>query len=117
MRIWYNNQFGNFSAHKHDVLEICIPIENEYKYIVGGKSYTINPGDILFIPPGMLHEIECQNEGCRFIYLFVIDFLNQFFEYQFLTDFFREVRLVNESVYLREDLFHFHGDQRPVFHV
>ena len=28
-----------------------------------------------------------------------IDFLNQFFEYQFLTDFFREVRLVNESTY------------------
>ena len=40
MRIWYNNQFGNFAAHKHDVLEICIPIENEYKYIVGGKEAT-----------------------------------------------------------------------------
>ena len=99
MRIWYNNQFGNFAAHKHDVLEICIPIENEYKYIVGGKSYSLNPGDILFIPPGILHEIECQNEGCRFIYLFVVDFLNQFYEYQFLTDFLREVRLVNETTY------------------
>lgn len=99
MRIWYNNQFGSFAQHKHDVLEICIPIENEYKYIVNGKSFLLSPGDILFIPPGMLHEIECLNEGCRFIYLFSIDFLKEFYEFSFLTDFLNEPRLVNESSY------------------
>ena len=99
IRIWYNNQFGNFAQHKHDVLEICIPIENEYKYIANGKSYVINPGDILFIPPGMLHEIESQNEGCRFIYLFAVGFIKNFFEFSFLNDFFSEPRLVNESTY------------------
>ena len=99
IRIWYNNQFGNFSQHKHAVLEICIPIENEYKYIVNGKSYVITPGDILFIPPEMLHEIECQNEGCRFIYLFAVDFIKEFYEFSFLEEFFSEPRLVNDSTY------------------
>lgn len=99
MRIWYNNQFGNFAKHKHDVLEICIPIENNYKYIVNGKNFVISPGDILFIPPETLHEIECQNEGCRFIYLFSIGFLKEFYEYSFLTDFFSEPKLINESTY------------------
>ncbi|HBY32212.1 MAG TPA: AraC family transcriptional regulator [Clostridiales bacterium] len=99
MRIWYNNQFGNFAKHKHDVLEICIPIENDYKYIVNGKNFVISPGDILFIPPETLHEIECQNEGCRFIYLFSIGFLKEFYEYSFLTDFFSEPKLINESTY------------------
>lgn len=97
MRIWYNNQFGNYAQHKHSVLEICIPIENEYKYIANGKSFVINPGDILFMPPGMLHEIECQNEGCRFIYLFAIDFIKDLYEFSFLTDFFSEPRLINEA--------------------
>ena len=99
MRIWYNNQFGNYAQHKHDVMEICIPIENESKYIVNGKSFNLVPGDILFIPPGMLHEIECQNEGCRFIYLFMIDFLKEFYEFNFLTDFLNEPRLVNETTF------------------
>ncbi len=99
MRIWYNNQFGNYSQHKHNVLEICIPIENEYKYIANGKSYVINPGDILFMPPGMLHEIECQNEGCRFIYLFAIDFIKDLYEFSFLTDFFSEPRVINEAAF------------------
>ncbi len=99
MRIWYNNQFRSYSAHKHDVLEICIPIENDYKYIVNGKSYSLLPGDILFIPPGTLHEIECQNEGCRFIYLFVIDFFKEFYDYVFISEFLSEVRLVNAANY------------------
>lgn len=99
MRIWYNNQFRSYAAHKHDALEICIPIENEYKYIVGSKSYTLVPGDIFFVPPGILHEIECENEGCRFIYLFEVDFLSGLFDFSFLRDFFKEVRLVNETNY------------------
>lgn len=99
MRIWYNNQYKSYAPHKHDALEICIPIENEYKYIVGSKSYTLVPGDILFIPPGTLHEIECENEGCRFIYLFIIRFMEELHDFTYLTEFFKEPRLVNESTY------------------
>ncbi|MBP5491294.1 MAG: AraC family transcriptional regulator [Clostridiales bacterium] len=99
LRIWYNNQFRSFAPHKHEALEICIPIENEYKYVVGSKSYSLVPGDILFVPPGLRHEIECENEGCRFIYLFVIDFLQDLYDFSYLQDFFKEVRLVNETTY------------------
>ena len=99
MRIWYNNQYKSYAPHRHDALEICIPIENEYKYIVGSKSYTLVPGDILFIPPGTLHEIECENEGCRFIYLFIIRFMEELHDFTYLSEFFKEPRLVNESTY------------------
>ena len=34
MRIWYNNQVEGYSVHKHDALEIVMPVENDYKYIV-----------------------------------------------------------------------------------
>ncbi|MBO4687250.1 MAG: AraC family transcriptional regulator [Clostridiales bacterium] len=99
MRIWYNNQYKSYAPHKHEALEICIPIENEYKYIINGKSVNLNPGDILFIPPHMMHEIECENDGCRFIYLFVIDFLMGLFDFSFLSEFFKEPRIINESTY------------------
>ncbi|MBR3057433.1 MAG: AraC family transcriptional regulator [Clostridiales bacterium] len=97
IRILYNNRLRNYAPHKHDALEICIPIENEYKYIIGTKSYTITPGDIFFIPPNTLHEIECENEGCRFIYLFNVSFLSHLFEYRFLSEFLKEPHVINEA--------------------
>ena len=99
MRIWYNNQYRSYAPHKHEALEICIPIENDYKYVVGSKSYTLSTGDIFFVPPGILHEIECENEGCRFIYLFEVDFLSGLCDFSYLREFFKEVRLVNASTY------------------
>lgn len=97
LRIWYNNEYKSYPQHRHEALEICIPIENEYKYVVGNKSFSLEPGDILFIPPESLHEVVCENEGCRFIYMFAIDFLKELRDFSFLTDFFKEPRLVNES--------------------
>lgn len=99
LRIWYNNERKSYSPHLHDALEICIPIENDYKYIIGGKSYSLTPGDILFIPPHILHEIDCNNEGCRFIYLIMIDFMKELHDYTYLADFFKEPRLINESTF------------------
>ena len=92
MRIWYNNQFEGYPLHKHDAIEIVIPMENGYKY-------DLNMGDILFIPPGILHEIECDCEGSRFIYLFNIDFISKFFDYRDLEEFLKEARLVNPTTY------------------
>ncbi len=99
MRIWYNNQVEGYPIHKHDALEIVIPMENGYKYIANGKKFDLNTGDILFIPPGILHEIECDAEGSRFIYLFDINFITKFFDYKDLKDFMSEPRLVNPSTY------------------
>ena len=99
IRILYNNKLRSYAPHKHLALEICIPIENDYKYIISGKSYTIVPGDIFFIPPGLLHEIECENEGCRFIYLFDVSFLTHLYEYQFLADYLKEPHILNGTAY------------------
>ena len=97
MRIWYNNQVEGYPMHKHEALEIVIPMQNAYKYIVGGKKYELNMGDILFIPPDILHEIECDYEGSRFIYLFNIDFVKNFFDYSGFEEFLKEPRLINAT--------------------
>ena len=99
LRILYNNEYRSYAPHKHGALEVCIPIENEYKYVVAGKPYNLAPGDIFFMPSETVHEVECENEGCRFIYLFAIDFLQHLFDFSFLTDFLKEPRVVNESTY------------------
>lgn len=99
IRILYNNKYRSYAAHKHAAMEVCIPIENDYKYIIGSKSYTIVPGDIFFIPPDTMHEVECENDGCRFIYLFNISFFSHLYEYHFLSDFLKGPHLINETTY------------------
>lgn len=99
MRIWYNNQVEGYPAHKHPALEIVIPVDNGYKYIADGRNFRLNAGDILFIPPNILHEIDCETEGARFIYLFDISFVKSFFDYKDLAEFMREPRLVNPNTY------------------
>lgn len=95
MRIWYNNQIDAYPLHKHSAIEIAIPVESEYKYIVDGKRYNLAVGDIFFIPPHTLHEIEHNEEGARLIYLFDIRFMQRFFDYPELERFLSEPRLVN----------------------
>lgn len=99
IRIWYNNQVEGYPVHKHNAIEIVIPVENDYRYIVDGRKFTLNAKDILFIPPETPHEIECESEGSRFIYLFEVDFLKDFFDYPEFEKFMSEPRLVNIITY------------------
>jgi len=99
LRIWYNYQVEGYPLHKHSALEVVLPVENGYKYIADGRKFQLGSGDILFIPPNCLHEVECDTEGRRFIYLFEIGFLNNFFDYNELDDFFTEPRLLNSNTH------------------
>ena len=69
IRIWYNNLPIPFDFHRHNALEIIIPIEGWYKIYSQGECNTIEKGDIIIIPPFEMHKIEAPKEGCRFIYL------------------------------------------------
>ena len=92
MRIWYNNRSEDYPVHMHSCLEITIPIENSYTYIFDDRTIILKEKEILLIPPDMLHKISGTRSGIRFIYLFKIDFLKDFFDY----DEFR--RVINEPL-------------------
>lgn len=76
-RVWYNEQTDSFSAHWHTAMEIIEPVENYYDIIVSEKMYHINPGDILIIPPGSVHEIIAPEYGKRYVYLLDISSLTK----------------------------------------
>ena len=81
MRIWYNNRSEDYPVHRHSCLEITIPIEKSYTYIFDDRTIILKEKEILFVPPDMLHKIAGTRSGIRFIYLFNIDFLKGFFDY------------------------------------
>lgn len=69
LRIWNNNSPTNYAPHRHTVLEIIFPIENYYLADVNDTHYRIMPGEILIIPPGMLHALTAPSSGKRLIFL------------------------------------------------
>ncbi len=68
-RIWLNDIPVGFDAHRHSALEIILPTENIYTAVFGRITYKLQPDQILFIPPGVTHELIAPSSGKRYIYL------------------------------------------------
>lgn len=90
LRIWYNIQTEGYANHYHNAMEIIVCTENQYAVFSCGRTYTLHAGDILIIPPYMLHELPRNPLGKRFIYLIDIDMLRCFQDYKTLNPAFLE---------------------------
>ena len=75
IRIWPNTQTDSFEAHWHAALEIIMPVENYYDVRTGDTTYHVQPGEIIVIPPGELHELLAPDSGSRFIFMFDISMI------------------------------------------
>lgn len=107
LRIWYNTQTEGYANHYHNAMEIIVCAENQYIITTNSRTFTLNPGDILIIPPYMLHELYSKPSGARFIYLIDIDMLRCFRDYKALDPAFMEPYLCTAAS--RPDLYrHIH---------
>lgn len=77
IRIWLNELDACFESHWHNALEILQPLENHYDAAANGMRFHLLPGDLLIIPPGILHELTAPDSGKRFIYLFDISLISR----------------------------------------
>ena len=64
-----SNFAAEFPLHWHQYIEIIIcldeaPSGNEPKIAVDDATHSLNPGELLFIWPGQLHEIISNKSGC-----------------------------------------------------
>lgn len=84
LRIWYNQQTEGYASHYHNALEIIACAQEPYTVTANNHTYLLQPGDILFIPPFMLHELHGAPYGSRFIFLIGIDMLQCFQDYKML---------------------------------
>lgn len=98
LRIWYNCQPEGYSMHHHGAMEVILCMENQYTIIANGKTYLLNVGDILLIPPHMLHEIQCDSDGVRFIFLINIEILASLQDYKTIEPLFMEAYLCNAAL-------------------
>lgn len=56
LRYQLDTEFPHVDFHAHPFYEIYYFLEGPLeRYVVGGKSYRLQPGDVLMIPPGIPH--------------------------------------------------------------
>ena len=83
-RIWYNNDRGIYDFHYHSAMEIILYLEGQWTLVANRKEYHLNVGDVLFIPPLMLHKLDFDTFGVRLIYLIDTDVLKVFRDFETL---------------------------------
>jgi len=70
IRLYMNNVAVDYPVHWHSAAEVIMPIENIYTAVIDGVRHTLEPGEILLIPPGELHELFAPQTGKRMILQF-----------------------------------------------
>lgn len=70
VKLFHNVQHEAYPLHWHAAMEIIMPLRNNYVVNVQDERIIVEQGDILIIPPGILHLIEKPKaHGERFIIL------------------------------------------------
>lgn len=71
VRLYYNVEMEGYPVHWHAATEVIMPLRGDYHVKCQNEPIHLRPGDILVIPPGVLHEIAAPAErGQRLIILF-----------------------------------------------
>lgn len=70
VRPYYNNEKEGYPVHWQPSYEVIMPLISGYTVFIEDVEINLNPDDILFIAPGMLHRIAEPEEGARYIMLF-----------------------------------------------
>lgn len=70
MRLFINESAIDYPVHWHTAAEIIMPLVNGYTAVVSDQRCELAPGEILFIPPGELHELFAPPSGKRLILQF-----------------------------------------------
>ena len=50
-----DNNLNKVNTHKHDYYEVLFFLEGEVTAYIADKSYKLEPGDLIIVPPGIFH--------------------------------------------------------------
>jgi len=62
-----NREAEDYPPHWHSDIEIITPVENGYTVKIDDHRYVLQEGEILIIPPGVIHELFAPEGGVRLI--------------------------------------------------
>ena len=71
------NQRKQIHLHYHKENELYLLLKGRVKYFIDNKTYLVNEGDLIIIPPGVLHSTD--TDDCLYNERLLISFGKNFF--------------------------------------
>ncbi|MBQ4640394.1 MAG: helix-turn-helix transcriptional regulator [Clostridia bacterium] len=67
LRIYRNCEAEDYPRHWHTDFELIMPLSAGYTVLIDNREYALTEGDILLIPPGVIHSLKAPERGERLI--------------------------------------------------
>lgn len=68
IRLYVNDECEHYPPHWHTDMEVLCPLQSTYSAICADTHYLLQPGDMLFIAPGTIHDLLAAPSGVRIIF-------------------------------------------------
>ena len=75
LRIWYDDQPYRFERHFHSAVEIIVPVQGEVIYELTDRTYHVQKGEVLIVPPDCIHTMWMNEGSTRHLLLFEPDLI------------------------------------------
>lgn len=67
LRIYRNCEAEDYPRHWHTDFEMIMPLKEGYTVLIDNREFALAEGDILLIPPGVIHSLKAPESGERLI--------------------------------------------------
>lgn len=67
LRVYRNCEAEDYPRHWHTDIELIMPLKEGYTVVIDSREFYLSVGDILLIPPGVIHSLKAPETGERYI--------------------------------------------------
>lgn len=96
-RIWYSDVPWLYEQHTHSAVEVVLTMDGVVEYEINGKAYSVRKGEVLFVPTGLIHGLNMEEGGKRFLFLFEPDAMNTMLDFKESMEYFRQPVFLQEG--------------------
>ena len=70
LRMWFSDVPWRYDMHQHSAVEVVLTLEGCVDYQAGEQIYHVGKGEILIVPPNLLHSLSMGENSARLLFLF-----------------------------------------------
>ncbi|MBR2824067.1 MAG: helix-turn-helix transcriptional regulator [Clostridia bacterium] len=104
LRVWYSDVPWRYDLHQHSAVEILLTLEGHVDYQIGEQSYRVEAGEILIIPPEVLHGLSMGENSSRLLFLFEMEPLLEMRDIKKLGEHFNKVFHLHDGSETHEEI-------------
>lgn len=108
IRLYDNTEAEDYPAHWHTPLEIIMPLTSPYTVVFNTHITELQPGEIIFICPGVIHSLKAPKVGRRIIFQAELPMFNEIKELESILTLLNPTFLITPKTFptIHDRLYH-----------